>query len=379
MAEDSNIPLNQALSGLSTTIQSITGKVEAGKNRVREYKLQIITRLKQVVEQLNSLKENNNLKALPELRKQLKDSQVSLQQKTEELNQTKTNLDEANRNLEMLRQNLDSINRQLVEKNKEISELTSAGNQQNKAIQDLDAQVKELNKEKMEIKRNLESLQQQSNSLVERIGQINATLANQIQLIDSIVNELGNLDSDTDDVAIQFKAVGDNITAIINMINNPSQGGTENITPSSSPSSSSSSPTNDIETNISNLRTLRNDPDKREYLQFMNRLSGQIKNQINNNINAFDTGDKDAEDIIRNILQTNNIQVPILRRTGGKRRRKTMKKRHRRTRKQMRGGYTYNPSKELDKSSSIITGLSGSKTTKLKIQKKDKTRRKSYK
>ena len=108
MADQTNIednPLNQALAGLGKTINTITDKVEAGKTKVRQYKSQIIEKLKMVVSQLNELKVNNNLKALPQLRKQLQDNQVTLQQKTEELDLTKGKLNEANQNLQQLQQN----------------------------------------------------------------------------------------------------------------------------------------------------------------------------------------------------------------------------------------------------------------------------------
>jgi DNA repair exonuclease SbcCD ATPase subunit len=380
MAEDPNSPLNKALSGLGTTIQSITGKVEAGKTRVREYKSQIITKLKEVVQQLNYLKENSNLKDLPQLRKQLQNSQAALQQKTEELNQTKTNLDEANRNLEELRQNLDSINRQLAEKDKQIADLTTSGNQKDKEIQELDAQFRELDKEKTEIERKLESAQQQTNSLVERIGQINATLANQIELIDTIVSELGNLDSNTDDVAVQFKAVGDNINAIINMINNPSQGGAQ-----TRPQQQLTD--YDVELNFNNLLNLHNESPSGQYLQYMRKVDktirdgGQIKNDIDKLITKVEEGTSPEEkeyaiNEIKRILTTNQLKVDPYNTMGGKRRRKTMKKIHRRTRKKMRGGYIYSSSKELDKASSVVSSSSTSKSSSgSKSKSKSKKRR----
>jgi hypothetical protein len=89
---------------------------------------------------------------------------------------------------------------------------------------------------------------------------------------------------------------------------------------------------------------------------------------------------------VQNIL-SRNYKGSLLR--GGKRKRKTMKKRHRRTRKKMKGGYIYSTSKELDKSSSIISATSNSKSSTSKSStsksstsksnKKDKTKRKYYK
>ena len=371
MAEDPNSPLNQALVGLGKTINTITDKVEAGKTRVREYKTQIIVKLREVVEQLNSLKDNNNLKALPQLRKQLQDSQASLQQKTEELDQTKGQLNQANQNLQQLQENINEINKQIEEKNQQITDLTNSGKEKDKAIQELDAQVRELDKQKEEAEKNLVSAQQQIDAIIQKIGQLNTALVNQIELIDTIANELGNLDNG--DVSEQFKQVTDNIKLIVDMLNSTGSGETEPPNPPP--------PDYDIEQNIQNLRTLRSDPDKGQYSRFKKTLSGQIQKEIDENITNFDNNNEDAVSKIKEILQTNKIKVPQLIISGGKRRRRTIKKKPRKTRKlmkKMRGGYVYNTSKELDRASSVISKSSSSRSSsisKTKSNKKRKTRR----
>jgi chromosome segregation ATPase len=408
MAEVPNNPLNQALTGLDTTIQSITGKVAASKTRVREYKVQIITKLREVVGQLNSLKDNNNLKALPQLRKQLQDSQVALQQKTEELDQTKGQLNEANQNLQELQQNMEQINRQLEEKNQQIAELTNSGTENGNEIQELNAQIVELDRQKKELERQVASVQEQSNSLIERFGIINATLGQQITLIDSIVDELGDLDNENDDVSIQFKAVGDNIMAIMNMINNPGQGGAEqgaqqvnqqaNQQANQQVNQQANQQANQqmnqqvnqqMNQQVEDLyqRFINSEQTKKD--SFYRNLNGTPNqssiNIIQNNIKrAVERDDEQSIKSIKDELQKiiNSGNVPLL---GGKTRRhkrhgkrKTMKKKHRKTRKPIKkkykGGYVYSSSRDLDKASSVISASSSSKSTS---NKRNKTRRHS--
>lgn len=336
MTEDPNSPLNQALSGLGTTIQSITGKVEAGKNKVREYKTQIITKLKEVVQQLNSLKDNSNFKALPQLRKQLQDSQVALQQKTEELDTTKSSLDKSNQELEILRNNIASINDSLEKKNKQINELTNSIGEKDEQISELNGQIKELNEQKKDAESQLASAQKETDSLIQKIGNINATLGTQIELIDTIANELGDLGSDSDDVAIQFKAVGDNIMAIMNMINNPSQGN----------SSASVNAANVSQTPLYDKFMKLNDEQKAQiYRELGNTYAKSIElTQLSN--------DPSKKKNIQNIL-SQRYSGDLLK--GGRRKRKTKKMRHRKTKKTYKGGYVYNSNKNLDKSSSVIS------------------------
>ncbi len=384
MTEEPNSPLNQALAGLGTTINTITDKVESGKQKVKAYKAQIITKLREIAEQLNSLKTNNNLQDLPQLRKQLQDTQIALQQKNQELDNTKSSLNEANLNLQQLQQNIQQINRQIEEKNQQLESLRNEGLAKDNEINDLKSQIIALNKQKEDAEKTLAAAQQQSNSLVEKIGQINANLANQIGLIDTIVSELGNLDSGTDDVAIQFKAIGDNITSIIDMLNNPGQARTEKNE-------------YDVETNFNNLMNLHSQVDKGQYQRYVQRLDGQTQNNIAKIINKANSGDQSAINTMKQILQQNSLKVPNVSINGGKSKSKIStnkykknKKNKRKTYKKMKGGYVYSASKELDNSSSVVSDTSSSdsetthsksssKTKSTKLKRKNKTRRKFMK
>jgi DNA repair exonuclease SbcCD ATPase subunit len=382
MAEDPNSPLNQALAGLGTTINTITDKVEAGKTRVREYKAQIIAKLREVVEQLNSLKANNNLKALPQLRKQLQDSQASLQQKTEELDQTKGQLVEANQNLQQLQQNLDQINRQIEEKNQQITDLTNSGNQKDKAIQELDAQVRELDKQKEEAEKNLASAQQQIDSIIQKIGELNTKLVSQIQLIDTIANELGDINNG--DVSEEFRAVTDNIKIIVDMLNSAGQGdgGAEGRPESRPEAVAVQQPEYNVEQNFNRLKELSSaDKNGRKLIQFTKTIKDP---RIEADLLVYNRqNDPAGIAALKKLLSDNKINVPPVMNGGKSRRhkrrggRKTMKKKHRKTRKlakkNYRGGYVYSASKDLDKASSVISASSSSKSSS---GKRDKTRRK---
>jgi chromosome segregation ATPase len=365
MTEEPNSPLNQALSGLGTTIQSITGKVEAGKNRVREYKIQIITKLKEVVQQLNSLKENNNLKALPQLRKQLQDSQVTLQEKTEELDKTKSNLDKANQELDTLRKNIALINDDLEKKNKQINDLTNSVGEKDNQITELNGQITDLNKKKEEAERQFASAQKETDSLIQRIGNINATLGTQIELIDTIANELGDLGSDSDDVAIQFKAVGDNIMAIMNMINNPSE--------SNSSASASVNAANVSGLPLYDKFMKLNDDQKEQIYRELdnNNRDNKYRNIIVNNITSNTPQDKiNIQNILSKIYRGNLLQ-------GGRRKRKTRKMRHKKTKKTYKGGYVYSSNKNLDKSSSVISSSTTPSSKKHSSKRHSSSTRKS--
>ena len=308
----------------------------------------------------------------------VKQESTNIQNELQNTNARKNELEQQVRNLEQRIQDIDTEYKNKI--NGVRQEMAEKSTQEKKAMQtEFDKQIAAINDEKTQLQQEinnakqaqtdavnkLSNLQKEQEGLIENLGTINAFLAQQLQLIDSIKTEEPNIDNFTG----LLESIQQGLTGVITGINSAV---------STNINTTSQSRTYDIEKNINNLRDLRKNPDKREYERFKNSLSGQIQNQIGININSFDRGDKDAEDRIRDIFQTNNIEVPKPLSTGGKRRRRTMKKRHRRTRKKMRGGYTYSPSKDLDKSSSIISSTSsGTKSHKLK--KRDKTRRKSYK
>lgn len=360
-------PLDGALNNLNTTISSITQKVEEQTARVAQYKAKLIEKLAEVAEQLKQLKDNSSLASIPQLKQQLLQLQEKLDNNTSQLETTQQNLSQATQRIQELENNINDLNRQIADKDKQIQDLANANGQKDTDIKNLTEQKNTLEQEKKSAQDALNATNEQVKTLVKRIEDINGYLGQQIGLINRIADELGDLQSGN--VAEQFNIISGNIDLIRKMIDSGS-GGAE----------ASTSNNYDIDKNIDNLRKLRSLTDKREYGQFIRSIGdGQIARQINDNISNFDRNDQTALDNIKNILINNNIQVPEPKVTyGGKRRHKTMKKRHRRTRKKMRGGYIYSTSKELDKASSIVSSSSNSKT-KSRYRNQDKTRRKSMK
>ena len=360
--------LNGALQELNSSITSITDKVNGQKAIIASYKEKLLAKLGDLVNQIQQLKDSPALASIPQLKQQLQ----QIPQLQEQLRKKSGELEVANEQLNELKRQIEGFNADIESRNKQIRDLEQKMGEKDGQISGLNDQVKTLTDEKTTIQNQLTAKTAEMNDLVTRIGQINAYLLQQIGLIDTITAELGDLDSGN--IADQFQAISTNIQSIVNMINNPGTGGAE---AAAQPSGY------DVEANINNLRNLRQD--SRQYRQFIERINnGQIQRDIDQQINNFDRGDGAATSAIRDILQRNQIKVPALRTTGGKRRRRTMKKRHRKTHKKMRGGYIYSSSKELDKASSVISASSGSKSTSSKSsnsksKRKDKTRRKSMK
>jgi len=222
MASNPNSPLNAALIELGTTVNSITEKITEGKTKANEYKQQIKNKLAQVNTQLDSLKNSNHFQQIPQLKRQLEESQAALQDKTSQLQNIQSQLSSVTQELNQLQNRLNTINQELEQKNNQIRDLTINGQQKDSQIQQLTTQVTQLTEEKATIERNLAQSQQDSAQLVTQISQINDALKNQINLIQTISNELGDINNG--EIGQQFQAVQDNITAIMGLLNEQGQG-----------------------------------------------------------------------------------------------------------------------------------------------------------
>ena len=356
--------LKNALDTLKGTVDAIDVKIKDQKSRVTEYKGNLLNKLKDLKTAIEGIKNNPKWQEIAGLRQQLQ----QLQQLPQQLQEKQNELDTAKTTIQDLQSQIQGFNNQIQSKNEQIQKLLQDSENKDKQIKDIQQQIKQLTDDKNALEDNLKAKTDEVNGLASNIKMITGSLAKQIDNINQIADQLGDLDNG--EIGEEFGIITKNITAIIELLEGRRSGGAEAAT---QPSSGY-----DVEANINNLRNLRQDT--RQYRQFIERINnGQIQRDIDQQINNFDRGDGAATSAIRDILQRNQIKVPSLRTTGGKRKHKTMKKRHRRTRKKMRGGYTYSPSKELDKSSSVISGSSSSKSSRSKSQKKDKTRRKSYK
>ena len=348
-------PLENALAQLDTTIVSINTKVDEQRSIVQNYKDKIIEKLRNIIEQLSKLKNNSAFSAIPQLKRQLEEAQKKLDAKTIELDETKKKLEASYIENNRLETALQGIRSQIEEKEEQIKKLMAENAQQITQLQTLQEEVNRLKEQENATKTELAELKLSMDNLVSRIGTINTRLEKEIQKISSITSGL----TDPDDVDSQIQTIGTNIQAIMNMINNPSSGGTEKTFGTTDTTDT----TYDIDTNLANFRKLYDNKDNGNFSRFLGKLDGKIQREVQNAITQINKGNETA---IKEVLTKNKIIVPkpspFL---GGKRKHKTIKRRLRKTRKNLRGGYVYSASKELDNASSIVSASSGNKSMSL--------------
>ena len=374
-------PLSQALDNLGNTINSITGKVDQNKQRVKDYKAKIVAKLREITGQIDSLKNNDKFKSIPGLRNTLEQTQNELQAKTDELDKTKTELAAANTSLQELRTKITDLETQITQKNDEIKKLTDAGATKDGQIQSLQDDVARLTNEKNEAETKLADSTQQINSLIQRIAQINDTLVKQIALIDTITAELGDLDDSNDTISMEFKAVADNIISVINMINNPT-----GPPPPPPPKTMMSTSRNAAQSNYNYLMSLSNDPNKLAKFYSENEAKGPTQKGyvdiIKANLDAAKKGDNNAKNLVmdaNNKLWMSNSGLAGGRKT--KRRKSRAKKSTKKYKRKQKGGYVYSTGsskeqKELDRKSSVVSNSSASKSSsQMKTKSRSRRRR----
>jgi hypothetical protein len=103
---------------------------------------------------------------------------------------------------------------------KETSQKDAVIRDKDQQIQQTSQQINELTEQKRVIEDRLKNTQTETDALVGKIGEINNFLSKQIKMIDTIMSTL----DDNKDTESKFEAVKTNIAAIMNMVNNPSQG-----------------------------------------------------------------------------------------------------------------------------------------------------------
>lgn len=215
-------PLNDALVQLDSTIGSINARVNVAKENAKSYKTKIIVGLKDILTQLNDLSNNPAFTNIGRIQTELTDAKSALVQKTQELNDSQTRLSDANKESENLKTQLASCNQQITDITQNIADLQNQVGEQKTARERAEEQLNTLTEDKNRIEAELTQSQGQLSNIIERIATINNALISQIQLIDTIVTELD--DTNGESVASQFEAVGSNIQAIINTLNNSGTG-----------------------------------------------------------------------------------------------------------------------------------------------------------
>lgn len=349
--------LATALEQLGNKVRSINDKVSAGKEQVIAYKTSIIEKLHLIVEQLNNLKNSDGLKSIPGLRNELMQSKNSLQQKTEELNKTQEELKQSNATIDSLRSQLNGVEQEMKRKEEEIANLQNSNekltNELNQKIQEYEALKEEKNKIEIELNNNKEQIA----NLANKINEINSELSNNVDTIQSIAGELGNVDSG--EMAVQFQAITQNISEIINMINNPNAKPTVNES--------------------YNNRSVYEDFSREKKDELMKKMSNADREDFYKKLNIYLQNPKNpsTKGSVDYYLKKYNMMG------GRKMRRKTMRKK----KSVLRGGYVYSTSKPLDNASSIISVSSSTKSkltsdsslSKTKSKNKSRSRSKSLK
>ena len=291
------IYMDAALNQLGQTIGQINSKVGHERERAKVFKTSITEMLRDLIEKITALKNNPGLTNGTRLKEELSSVRNELNQKKQELDQSKDALQNVTNKVRDLENRLQGITSELETKNRELGNSQTALNEKNEANQRLTGDIQKLNQTISDTQNELTAARTEMDSLVLKIGTMNGELAQQINSIDTIANEMG----DGSDVTAQFRQIGDNITDIINMINGSGPG-----------------------------PTIQRQGESRTVRQ------PGFETNVNNTVDYF----------------------------GGKKRRRTMKKRHRKTKKNMRGGYVYKTNKSLDSSSSVVSGRSKSKSKK---------------
>jgi len=209
---------------LENTIESIDGKIKQGTAKARQYKETILEKLRELQEKINMFAEEAKKSPVPELRQKLLESQEALATKTEEFNNAKRQLDEINSRLANLGKTIEELQGKINADNdklRQLEELQGANTTKDAEITALKTQIDELNNQKSQAQDNLATSQSQLGEFVSRIAAINGRLIEEIAKIDSMLN---NLDDNTD-IDLQIKSIGDTLTSIVNIINNPEQRG----------------------------------------------------------------------------------------------------------------------------------------------------------
>ena len=310
----------------------------------------------------------------------LNQNQQQLQTINDELSAAQRELETANARKNEFEQKVNDLNEKLVTLqtfyDNQIREIrnemsTKSTEEQNAMQQEFNNQITAINNEKAQLQQDVEnakraqteavnkltSLQSEQVKLIDSLATINEFLAKQLQLIDTINVTNPNIEEYTDLLDKIQHGLGGVISNINQAVSAPVNSGT---------------PLYD------KFISLSEDQQDR----ILETLSPDNKTYIENNIYTTVVSDKRN---IQNIL-SRNYRGDLLKGGKRKRNRKTMKKRSKRTKKLMKnlkGGYVYSSSKDLDKASSIISASSKSKfnsnsNSKSKSNKKaHKTKRRS--
>jgi len=373
-----NTSFNQAL---TKRLNDIIGAIDAFKSSNLQGLTETKNKLTEVTNELQTTKQN--LEQTQAELNRVKQDFASVQNELQTANARKNELEQQVRDLDQ------RIKQSELEYQNKINgvrqEMSDKATQEKKDMQTaFDNQIAALNNEKAQLQKDindakqaqndavnrLSTLQQEQDGLIQNLGTINQFLAQQLSLIDTINTEQPNM-VDYSDLLDQIQR---GLSGVITGIN---QAVSTNTTMGSRGSNVETGPY-DVETNFNNLLNLHNESPSGQYSQYKRKVDAmpngtKITSVIDANIKDAERGIPQAIQNIKNILVTNKLPVDPYNPTGGRRKRRTMKRRYRRTRKQQKGGYTYDSSKDLDMKSSVISASIGTKIKSPKSPKSSKS------
>jgi predicted nucleic acid-binding Zn-ribbon protein len=359
--------LEQAIQTLGDTIGSITGKVQEEKSSFAIIKKNIITQIQSLSEKIAELR--NKLQFVPRLKQQLDKCNEELRQKDAELQQANNIINKANEEISNIRSQVAEFNNMIQEKQNEINNLNNANNENQRKIQELNNIINDLNNRKQQAESELARLHGEVTTIVDSLNRLNARLTDQIKSINTIVAEFQS----GDDISSLLTEMGRNIQQIINELT-PDGSGISSETPHVVPEERIYP--YQINTTYNNLMNLSNEALESVLKALPNAsVSLTAKNDIRDNFENAKTGaivfsENKIKDAIKSLqdkgIDINSI-IGSIKRKGGYKKHNTRKRKY--NKHYFKGGYIYTSSKELDKSSSVISSSTGSKTKSLGFSK----------
>jgi chromosome segregation ATPase len=347
---------------LKNKLNDIISAISAFKNTNLQGLTDTKNKLTEVSAELAAAKAtlNQNQQQLQTINSELSAAQSELQT----ANARKNELEQKYRELNEKQQQLQTFyDNQIREIRNEMS--TKSTEEQNAMRQEFNNEITAINNEKAQLQQavenaqraqteavnNLASLKTDQETLIGSLATINEFLAKQLQLIDTINVNNPNIEKYTDLLNEIQTGLGGVISNINQAVSAPVNSDTRVYDKFMSLTEAQRD---------SILQTLSLSDDKKEYIKSnMNTEDVIVKRNIRNYLKDY-TGD-------------------LLKGGKRKRNRKTMKKRNKRTKKLMKnlkGGYVYSSSKDLDKASSIISASSKSNSN---FNSKSKSNKKSHK
>ena len=390
-------------------------KIQLLNTRNTSFNQELTKRLNDIIGAIDAFK-SSNLQGLTETKNKLTEVTNELQTTKQNLEQTQAELNRVKQDFASVQNELQTANARKNELEQQVrdldqrikqseleyqnkingvrQEMSDKATQEKKDMQTaFDNQIAALNNEKAQLQKDindakqaqndavnrLSTLQQEQDGLIQNLGTINQFLAQQLSLIDTINTEQPNM-VDYSDLLDQIQR---GLSGVITGIN---QAVSTNTTMGSRGSNVETGPY-DVETNFNNLLNLHNESPSGQYSQYITKINKdktkypngtKFTADISKYINDAERGIPQAIQNIKSILATYKIPVDSYNPTGGRRKRRTMKKRYRRTRKQQKGGYTYDSSKDLDMKSSVISPSIGTKNKSSKSPKSPKSKKHRY-